>query len=140
MRRLHLVTLLLVLPSAWAPPPARAQEAGGQIFYVRERQFWIPFDPVPQAHRVKQLQLFVSKDQGRHWDAFAIAPPEQKRFHFTSQADGLYWFAVQTQTVDGQFIPPAMQGAQPSLKVIVDTIPPIVRLRPLPPQNGQVGV
>ncbi len=140
MRRLHLLTLWLVLPFAWTPPHSPAQEGGGQIFYVRERQFWIPFDPVPMAHRVKQLQLFVSKDQGRRWESFAIAPPEQKRFHFTAQADGLYWFAVQTQTVDGQFVPPAMQGAQPSLKVIVDTIPPIVRLRPLPPQNGQVGV
>jgi hypothetical protein len=133
--------LLLVLPSfALVPKSARAQDAGARIYYVRERQFFIPFDPVPTPHLVKQVQLFVSADQGRRWDPFAIAPPEQRRFHFTSQADGLYWFVVQTVLQDGKLYPASLDGIQPSLKVVVDTIPPMVNLRPLTPRNGEVGV
>jgi hypothetical protein len=139
MRRLHLWTLVVVLASAWAPP-APAQAPDGKIHFVSKRQFRIPFDPVPNAHRVKQLQLFVSTDQGRSWAPIAVAPPEQQYFLFTSQADGLYWFTVQTQSVDGQLAPPSLETAQPSLKVVVDTLAPIITLRPLPPQNGQVGV
>src|SRR5262245_12350615 len=36
--------------------------------------------------------------------------------------------------------PPSMEGVRPSLRVIVDTIPPTVSLRPLPPRGGEVGV
>jgi hypothetical protein len=132
---------LLVVPSfVVLPGGAQAQDPGTQIYYTKERQFWIPFDPVPMPHLVKQLQLFVSSDQGKRWDPFAIAPPEQKKFYFTAQADGLYWFAVQTTAHDGKRIPPSMEGARPSLRVIVDTIPPTVNLRPLPPRAGEVGV
>src|SRR5205823_15043050 len=130
MRKLPLWMLLLVVPSLVVPPgEAQAQDPGTQIYYTKERQFWIPFDPVPMPHLVKQLQLFVSIDQGKHWDPFASAPPEQRKFYFTSQADGLYWFAVQTTTHAGKMTPPSMEGARPSLRVIVDTIPPIVNLR-----------
>jgi hypothetical protein len=33
-----------------------------------------------------------------------------------------------------------MDGIQPTLRVVVDTIPPLVNLRPLPPRNGEVGI
>ncbi|MCI0463667.1 MAG: hypothetical protein L0Z62_42575 [Gemmataceae bacterium] len=139
MRKLHLLILLLVLPAASLA--VQAQDPASRIFFTRERQFWIPFDPLgPMAPQVKQLQLHVSTDQGRHWEPFATVAPEQKRFHFTCQADGLYWFAVQTHSLDGRLFPPTMANAQPSLKVYVDTLPPIVSLRPLPPRAGEVGV
>src|SRR3954447_6770270 len=106
MRTLPLWMLLLVLPSfAVAPGRARAhaEDVGAQISFVNRRQFLIPFDPVPTPHLVKQLRLYVSRDQGKHWDPFAVAPPDQvpPKFHFTAEADGLYWFAVQTETHSG---------------------------------------
>src|SRR4051794_22302883 len=132
MRRWHLLTLLLALPSTWmVGPTALAQNNGPDIIFRRERQFRIPFHP-ENPQRIRQLQLFVSTDQGRKWEAFAVAPPDQKYFYFVSQADGLYCFAVQTVDVEGRAYPVSMEAAQPSLKVIVDTLPPIVTLRPLP--------
>src|SRR5262249_60935929 len=112
MRKLPLWMLLLVVPSFVVPPEgALAQDPGTQIYYTKERQFWIPFDPVPMPHLVKQLQLFVSSDQGKHWDPFALAPAEQRKFYFTTQADGLYWFAVQTTTHDCHMTPPSLDDA-----------------------------
>src|SRR5262245_18635162 len=64
---------------------AQAEDVGAQISFVNRRQFLIPFDPVPTPHLVKQLRLYVSRDQGKHWDPFAVAPPDQvpPKFHFT---------------------------------------------------------
>src|SRR5690349_13714315 len=141
MRKLPLWTLWLVLPSlGLTPTGARAQDGSAGIYYVRERQFWIPFDPVPTPHLVKQVQLFVSQDQGRRWDPSSVAAPDRRQFHFTCPADGLYWFSVQTVLQDGKLFPASMEGAQPTLRVVVDTIPPLVHLRPLPARNGEVGV
>ena len=140
MRKLHLLMLLLVC-SWWSlPRPAAAQEAGSDIIFSRFLHFRIPFQAGPGEQRLKQLQLFFSTDQGRTWQPSAIAPPEQRHFRFVSERDGLYWFAVQTMDQEGRLYPPSMDGAQPSLKVIVDTQPPVVRLHTLPPRGGQVGV
>jgi hypothetical protein len=139
MRTLRLLMLFVVLASAGSVlQPGRAQEGAAEIIFVRHRQFAIPFDPAPP--RTRQLQLFVSTDQGRTWEPYSAASPEKKKFYFTCQADGMYWFTVQTQDVEGRLYPPAIQGAQPSLKVIVDTVPPSILLRALPPRAGEVGV
>src|SRR5438067_619922 len=145
MRTLPLWVLLLVLPSFAVAPgraPAQAQDVGAQISFVNRRPFLIPFDPVPTPPPGKPPRVYVSRDQGKHWDPFAVAPPDQvpPKFHFIAEADGLYWFAVQTETHSGGLFPPSMDRAQPSLKVIVDTIPPLVRLRALPARGGAVGV
>jgi hypothetical protein len=47
---------------------------------------------------------------------------------------------VQTLDKQGNYYPATLEGAQPSLKVMVDSVPPDVRLTPLPPRGGQVGV
>ncbi len=137
MRKLHLLILLLL----WLfTVPALAQEAGSDVIYSRFLHFRIPFQAGPGEQRLKQLQLFFSTDQGRTWQPSAIAPPDQHHFRFVSERDGQYWFAVQTMDQEGRLYPPSMDGAQPSLKVIVDTQPPIVTLHALAPHGGQVGV
>jgi hypothetical protein len=141
MRRLPLVLLLLALPSAWLSPcPAQAQEAPGQTVYVNRRQFYIPFQTVPGENRLKQVQLYVSVDQGKTWHPDAIAAPDQKQFRFLSQADGAYWFAVQTLDQEGRYFPPTLERVQPSLHVVVDTQLPSVTVRALPSRGGEVGV
>jgi hypothetical protein len=141
MWKLHPSILLLVFCS-WSmlPRPVVAQDAGSDVIYSRFLHFRIPFQAGPGEQRLKQLQLFFSTDQGRTWQPSASAPPEQRHFRFISERDGLYWFAVQTTDREGRLYPPTMEGAQPSLKVIVDTQPPVVRLQALPPRGGQVGI
>jgi len=141
MRKLHLSILLLVFSSSWLlPRPVAAQEPVSDVIYSRFQHFRIPFQAGPGEQRLKQLQLFFSTDEGRTWQPSAIAPPEQRHFRFISERDGLYWFTVQTTDQDGHSYPPTMDGARPSLKVIVDTQPPVVNLRALPARGGQVGV
>jgi hypothetical protein len=141
MWKWHLVIGLLVLsPVAGLPSPVAAQEPAAQVIYSRFRHFKIPINLGSGADRLKELRLFVSTDQGKSWQQSAVVPPTEKHFRFTCERDGLYWFAVQTLDRNGLFFPPSLEGAQPNLKVLVDTLPPVVLLRALPPRNGQVGV
>jgi hypothetical protein len=143
MRKMHLGLLLAVLaflPAVWAP--ARGQTPiQPQILYSKQRQIAIPFDPDPaQAHRLKQLQLYYSTDQGRSWHVGAIAAPDQKKFNFLANSDGLHLFAVQTTDLTGRNFPEKVEGLTPALRVVIDTAAPIVNLRSLPPRGNEVGV
>lgn len=140
MRKILIVTLLVFFAWCTTEWDAAGQESFGGIFYSRHREFRIPFQANLSQQGVKQLQLFVSTDNGRSWQAVALASPEQGQFRFASGRDGMFWFAVQTTDVQGRVNPVAIEGVQPSLKVVVDTQPPIVALQPLPPRGGEVGV
>jgi hypothetical protein len=118
---LTLVSLLLVASWALTPPPADGQEGPAEVIYSRVKLFNIPFQAGPGQERLRQLQLYVSTDRGRTWQQAAAATPQQTHFRFISDRDGLHWFAVQTLDQDGRYYPPTMDGAQPSLKVVVDT-------------------
>lgn len=134
MRKWGVLTAIFLSAAGLLP----AQDATGVVF-SRYRQFRIPFN-VPAPGRLKQLQLHVSLDQGRTWQPSATAPPDQGYFRFVAERDGFFWFAVQTLDVENRLYPLSLEGATPSLKVVIDTQPPTVALTPLPPRNGEVGV
>ncbi len=132
--------LLAMLVAGWCTCPGRGQDGPAGIIYSRFRHFRIPFQPSSGEQRLKQLQLFVSSDQGKSWQPAALAAPDHKDFKFLTDKDGYFWFAVQSQDMQGQLYPPRMEGVQPSLKVVVDTQPPLVLLQALPPRGEEVGV
>jgi hypothetical protein len=117
---------------AWGGPP--------DLSYSRHSIFRIPFQAETGERRLKQLQLFVSTDQGQSWHPVVTVPPEQGYFEFRAPQDGLFWFAVRTVDIDNRTYPLNMEGARPGLKVLVDTQPPTIRLHSLPPRDGDVGV
>ena len=143
MRKLPLALLLPVLagfPAWWAP--ARGQGAiQPETIYANKRQINIPFTPDPaEAHRIKQVQLYYSTDQGRHWNLGATAAPEQRKLNFIAEGDGLYYFAVQTTDLQNRNYPDRLEALVPVLRIAFDTTPPIVNLKPLAARGNEVGV
>ena len=134
------VASVLVAVAALGTASAPAQEAVGGVIHSRYRAFRIPFNVGASAAQLRQVQLYVSTDQGQSWQPSATAPPDQRYFRFQAERDGLYWFAVQTLDLDNRVNPANMQGATPNLKVIVDTVPPSLQLQALAPQADKVGV
>jgi hypothetical protein len=137
--RTWLLCLLVVPAAGLLPAPLAAQDLSREVLYANRRDFRIPFNAA-NKDRLRQLQLFYSTDQGRTWQPSAIVAPDKKDFVFICREDGLYWFTVQTLDQQGRLFPPTLEGAQPSLRVVVDTQPPSVQLRPLAGRNGEVGV
>src|SRR5262245_17063952 len=67
----------------------------------RDRSFRVPFQVPAGERRLREVQLWVSDNQGQSWREAGRAAPEQGYFsQFTAVQDGLYWFAV--RTVDQQ--------------------------------------
>jgi hypothetical protein len=135
MRKLSFLPLLLLPGLLLGQAPAQVETT-----FANKREFRIPFNPGPGAQNLKQLQLYVSSDQGKNWTSSAIVAPDQQKFHFLADRDGPYWFAVQTLDLKGNAFPLTMDGVSPSLKVIVHTQLPVVQLQPLAPRPGEVGV
>jgi hypothetical protein len=133
--------LLSVFVAGLVLLPGQAQSPAAEVAYTRNAAFRIPFDLDPPDRRVSVVELWVSVDQGRRWDRYESAHPNQGAFNFRAQRDGLYWFAVRTVEPDGRANPPVMQpGVPPALRVYVDTQEQTVFLRSLPSREGQVGV
>ncbi len=124
--------LLAALLLAPLLPPAAAQPAAGaprDVYYSRDRAFWIPFQIDPGDRRIRQVLLHASEDLGRTYQYVASVLPTERQFKFVARADGWYWFTVQTEDQDGRRNPTDLSTAVPQLKVCVDTRPPTVSLR-----------
>ncbi len=140
MARRLIRPVLLALSVLLSTGPLRAQPSpAADVNYSRFNVFRIPFQ-AETGGRFKQIQLYVSQDQGKSWHPVITVTPEQRYFDFRAPQDGLYWFAVRTVDQDNRAYPLNMEGAQPGLRVVVDTRPPVIHVSALPPRDGDVGV
>lgn len=112
-----------------------------EVLTSRQPVFAIPFrvdstsDPTRQP---VEVQLYVSNDNGDHWQQYAKATPAQQHFMFRAAEDGEYWFAIRTVDRSGQAKPETVTG--PGLRVRVDSKPPVVKITAQPGQPGQIVV
>jgi len=132
---------LLLLGSGSLTLVAQPPSEEPRVLPTRDRTFRIPFQTQPGERRLREVQLHYSTDQGRTWRQYGLARPEDGSFQpFTAAADGLYWFSVRTIDLQGRAYPLADTELRPALKVLVDTQPPRVAVRPLASQGNNVGV
>jgi hypothetical protein len=148
MLRLEWQNMRTIRPAAWAcctfvllgAAAALAQTPNNGIIYTRQPTFRIPFETDPGERRLREVQLYVSEDQGQTWQKAGTAPPEQRGFSFRAERDGAYWFAVRTVDLEGRLNPPILQGIRPQLRVHVDTQPPVITLRQGSAREGTISV
>ncbi|MDB5352259.1 MAG: hypothetical protein JWN86_3506 [Planctomycetota bacterium] len=123
-------------PPQASPPPVRAK-----VLWSKERSFRIPVTvPTKNRNLVRTLILFVSDDAGNVWKKYGTTTPDKPQFAFRAPRDGEYWFAVQTLDVDGHYYPSDDRPAEPTLKVIVDSVPPSILLEPKSRRGSDAGV
>jgi hypothetical protein len=113
--------------------------ADAPYHYCNARTFQIPFDMDPNRH-VRQVLLYVSSEDGKTMEQVSSAGPGDNHFVYNAKKDGWYFFVVQVETQDGRFSPTNVKLAPPSLRICVDTVQPIVRLKQVAPQKGTVAV
>ena len=106
-------------------PSGIGQQTLPPLYPYNSLSFTIPFEISGSAHAIRDVELFVSQDQGRRWQFVARQPVETGEFAFRADADGEYWFAFRTLPSTGT--PNAMTG-HPGLRVLVDTKNPVTTL------------
>jgi hypothetical protein len=105
--------------------------------YSKTRQFFIPFQADLQRP-ISELRLFVQRNGGE-WEYLTSAQPTQKGFNFFTNQDGTYGLTVQTVYKDGTTEPPRDQ-LKVDKKIVIDTVPPKINVRPFSTNDGAAGV
>ena len=99
----------------------------------------IRYDPALK-NDIKDLLLFVSNDNGKSWNQYAIAEPNSDKFLFTAPADGMYWFNMMIVDKNGRRDPPDVYKVAPGLKVLIDTKSPVVQIKSVDKVGEEVNV
>ena len=100
--------------------PVGSADAGPDVIRVNARQFQIPVEiQRGQRPNIKELQLYVSADQGKTWQQAASVRSDAKAFSFEAPREGTYWFNVRVIKADGTADPVALSWQRPALKLQV---------------------
>lgn len=100
--------------------------------YLRQTDFYIPYQLNNESDANSTLNLYVSKDLGVNWELFkALIPANEsgtnaRQFNVRVGADGEYWFAIRPSRVENRTNPPL--GNHPDVRIIVDTNPPQIKI------------
>src|SRR5262245_51730887 len=81
---------------AWTCLLLAAGSPGGSddVVHMNQRGFQIPIKIQPERQAdVRELILYVSRDQGRTWGISARATPDKKGFDVFEPQDGLLFFS-----------------------------------------------
>ncbi len=130
------LALMIATGAATTSAGAAGTSTGGRAprvptIYHKNRSFRIPFN-VEKADRsrLKEVQLWVSEDTGYSWKPVSVTTPDRPAFSFRAARDAEFWFAVRTLDTRGQLFPAEDESVEPSMKVVVDTIPPRLVIEP----------
>lgn len=140
-KRLACLGLGMALAFGPIAPAAQQGSPRAPIIPSKQRAFRIPFniDPADRP-RYKQVQLWASSDGGGRWDKVDTTTPDRPSFTFKAPRDGEFWFAVRTVDTKGRLFPADDADVEPNIKVLVDTVPPQVRLEALPRRGSIASV
>ncbi|MFG0262845.1 MAG: hypothetical protein ACF788_10690, partial [Novipirellula sp. JB048] len=116
-----------------AAPAPREAEA---VAILNSRSFKIPFNvDSAQTHPV-EVRLYVNRGGDSTWEHLESQPPQSREFTFTSDRDGVYWFATRTLDSSGTAHPSG--PIRPQLQVVVDTTQPVLNLEAEGDSDGTV--
>lgn len=127
----------------WEFTPA-VQSADVETHYLKYSSFKVPFNFPDQKQRgmIDSIVLYVSDDFGKSYRAAITARSTDTYFSFTAPRQGTYLFVPQARYRDGRVstADPSHNaaGAQPALKIVVDTTAPQVTLRQMQPQGSDL--
>src|SRR3954451_24807820 len=100
------------------------------VHYTNQRNHEIPVN-VQESVRadMREYLLYRSDDLGRSWQQTAAIPASKTGFAFYAPGDGVYWFQVAFVNKTGVQDPDdkTIMRNPPHLKMVIDTLKPIVR-------------
>jgi ketosteroid isomerase-like protein len=94
---------------------------------VPNRSVTVPV-PLTPAGEAREVRMYTSRDEGKTWYQVGVVTPDRERFEYKAPADGVYWFGTRVVFKNGSSLPGPAESISPTLKVQVDTFPPVVRV------------
>jgi hypothetical protein len=127
---MYFAAVALVGASLGQPPAALASPTNPHdqdVLYSNNRQVNLPIRYNQDRKTIKKVSLHYALNGENTWYLAAVATPDQDRFVFTAKDDGLYWFTIVDEDLQGHKNPDDLTKTPPDLKVIIDTVPPRVQ-------------
>jgi hypothetical protein len=129
---LHIPSVLVAADAAATTrPPVYSRQAGFKLPFQIAKA--VQEDQAPVA-----VQLMVSTDLGKSWQAGPAVRPEARTIPFRAARDGEHWFCVKTRDAAGRVRPAGEPSVE--LKVIVDTTEPVIHVQAAPTPSGAVAI
>jgi hypothetical protein len=101
---------------------AEPVELPKDVWEMDSREFAMPIRIIPdKAEKINCLRLYMSEDSGKTWKHVKDGKPTDDRFTYKASKDGLYWFALQVEYLDGKCEPAELNQLVPAQKVYVNT-------------------
>lgn len=126
----------LLIPAAEAPPtppgaarptPAATAPATQDYYPLASRSIKLPIKYEKDRKAIRQVKLYVARNGENTWYQEAAVPPDRDAFTYIAKEDGLYWFTMVEEDMQGRTIPADLTRTAPDLKVVVDTVQPRVQ-------------
>jgi hypothetical protein len=106
-----------------------APHGADDVFYMNQQNFQIPIKIAADRQAdVKELLLFMSRDEGKSWKLHANATRDKKAFDILGQSDGPIWFSIAVVDNNNRQDPPDPSRVPPGQKLFIDTVKPEVRI------------
>lgn len=127
---------LLLIPSA-EPDPGSVPDP----VYLNERTvvFPVKFNQAKQA-MMKWVKLYTQDKNGKEWKEVAAISPGKESFQFFAPEDGTYLFKVAVLGIDNISDPVDIFTAPVNKKIVIDTIPPVIRIQSVERKGEEVVV
>lgn len=100
--------------------------------YLRQNDFYIPYQLNDESDAGAPLNLYVSKNRGQSWEMYKSLIPAnettngKRQFNVRVGSDGEYWFAIRPSRMENS--PTPNLGARPDLRIVIDTSAPIMKI------------
>jgi hypothetical protein len=114
-------------PVAPAAQPAPAAPPAPEYYPLNSRTIKLPIKYEKDRKTIRQVLLYVARNGENTWYQEAAVPPDRDAFTYVAREDGVYWFTMVIEDLQGRKDPADLTRTVPDLKVLVDTLPPRVQ-------------
>jgi hypothetical protein len=114
-----LVGITLGQPPAAPPAP--------DYYPLASRTIKLPIKYERDRKGIRQVKLYVARNGENTWYQEAAVPPDRDAFTYLAKEDGIYWFTMVEEDLQGKNIPADLTRTPPDLKVLVDTVQPRIQ-------------
>lgn len=104
-----------------APAPA------ADYYPLNSRNIKLPIKYERDRKSIRQVKLYVARNGENTWYQEAAVPPDRDQFTYVAKEDGVYWFTMVEEDLQGRNNPADLTRTPPDLKVLVDTVQPRVQ-------------
>jgi hypothetical protein len=94
---------------------------------MNSRNIKLPIKYERDRKTIRQVKLYVAHNGENTWYQEQAVPPDREFFSYIAKEDGIYWFTMVEEDLQGRNNPADLTHTPPDLKVIVDTVQPRVQ-------------